>query len=206
MQNNSGLKKVLRISTIYEFLQIFCGRDFAIRKLISMINFNPSKSSSLLDLGCGPGTLKKFLPKNIRYVGIDLEENYVNHAKLSYPDSEFYLGGIQEINNIIPSHSRFDFILAIGLFHHVNDTTASACFEAIKKYAKTGTFIVIFEPCFINKQGFISKKIMALDRGQCIRNYDEWVKLVATSFPQVSHSLCRFYRIPYVHIALTIKC
>jgi len=63
MQTNKGLKKILRISSFYEFLQVFAGRDLAIRKIIGMIKFAPAVSSSLLDLGCGPGTRKNFFPK-----------------------------------------------------------------------------------------------------------------------------------------------
>ena len=205
MQTNKGLKKFLQISKLYEALQVLAGRDLAIKKIISMINFNPTVSSSMLDLGCGPGSLRSFIPKNVDYSGIDLEPNYVNAAKVSYPESKFYLGGIQELQDVIPSGSQFDYITAIGLFHHVNDDIAGACFQAIKNFIKPGSYIIFFEPCFVDKQGFISKKLMAMDRGQCIRHYSDWIKLVATYFPHVDHSLCRFYRIPYFHIALTIK-
>ena len=171
-----------------------------------MIKFDPTVSTSLLDLSCRPGTSKKFLSGNVHYTGIDLDKNYVTAKKLSYPDSKFYLGRIQEMNDIIPSNSRFDYINAIGLFYRSNDMAARNCFEAIKEYAKQGSYIINFEPCYVDKQSFILKRLMAMNLGQCLWHYNRWVRLVAFLLPHVSHSVRRSYRISYAHIALTINC
>lgn len=200
MQRNSGIKKFLRIGGLYELLQLLAGRDIAIAKVLSTFEYHNASQAKWLDLGCGPGSLRAFIPAQIEYHGIDSEQNYIQMAKAKYPESSFYLGGIEELSILMPHGNKYDYVTSIGLFHHVDDAAMISCLTEVKKLCKSGAQILMYEPCYIKNQSFISRKLMQQDRGQCIRTYQQWVDMVQSVFPHTEHALCRFYRIPYIHI------
>ena len=58
----------------------------------------------ILDLGCGVGHLINFLKKQNfdtvnNYVGLDINQKYINHAKKLHPKHTFFTGEIFDISN-----------------------------------------------------------------------------------------------------------
>jgi SAM-dependent methyltransferase len=72
----------------------------------SFLGNNPIR---ILDLGCGTGLAIKYLNcRSDNYVGVDSSPQMLEVAKRKYPNYEFYLGSIQNIN----FSDRFDLVLA----------------------------------------------------------------------------------------------
>lgn len=72
------------------------------------------KGFTLLDYGCGVGSLCGYMKKNYRnfsYTGFDLSTEMVEQAKKLYPDLK-----IKWINNI-GKLERFDYVVASGIFN-----------------------------------------------------------------------------------------
>lgn len=75
-------------------------------------NLAGSRDCDLLDVGCGPATLREFLRPNIQYYGIDIA--------LSKPEP--YLLETDIIVNPIGFHDQtFDLIVAQGLFEYLGE-------------------------------------------------------------------------------------
>ena len=76
----------------------------------------------LLDLGCGNGRFATFLRKNghaaISYTGIDSEAQLIHKARQVHPDERFY---VDNIESALRSEIKFDFVVCVGVLHHVPD-------------------------------------------------------------------------------------
>ena len=203
MQINTGIRRILRLGFVYEALQIACGRDKAVSDILKKIPIPPN--SSVLDIGCGTGFLVPFLPHETMYTGIDLEPNYIKSGKLRYPRMEFILGGCDQLDAHLKPKQTFDYVIALGLFHHTDDNVFLNSLASAKKHLNRGGQIIVFEPTYISGQGHISKWLMGKDRGQSIRDYNEWVRLFKSIFPEGKAQVFNAYRIPYKHILLTSK-
>jgi cyclopropane fatty-acyl-phospholipid synthase-like methyltransferase len=81
----------------------------------NMVSKYLKKDESLLDFGCGVGDFVKYLKYKEKepsyYLGVDINSNFINIAKSSYPDYNFKL-----INSVNVIDERFDNICAIGVF------------------------------------------------------------------------------------------
>src|SRR5579862_7522152 len=71
------------------------------------------RERTLLDVGCGPGTLMRLLPANIRYYGMDIaiHNPAPNFREADLIESEIAFGD-----------QRFDLITALGLFEYLGQS------------------------------------------------------------------------------------
>lgn len=82
-------------------------------KILYDIGIKPG--DNILDLGCGVGHLINFLKKQNfdtvnNYVGLDINQKYINHAKKLHPKHTFFTGEIFDISN------NFDYVIGSGVF------------------------------------------------------------------------------------------
>ncbi|RME67793.1 MAG: class I SAM-dependent methyltransferase, partial [Nitrospirae bacterium] len=74
------------------------------------------QGKSLIDLGCGRGDFLGFLKSKgieVRYTGVDLNENFIKEAREAHPEGTFYVLDIEEVE----IDETFDIALAIGVFN-----------------------------------------------------------------------------------------
>jgi len=92
--------------------------------------------TKVLDLGCGNGRFYDLLKsKKIDYLGIDNSSSMINRAKMNFPDAEFRLGDMVDLD--LPNNS-FDVVLSIASLHHIPSKhlrrkTASEMNRVLKK-------------------------------------------------------------------------
>lgn len=84
------------------------------------------KGSRVLDLGCGNGRLRQFLPSDLiregDYFGFDLSEKLLEIARDRYPRDAFFRG---DFGRHLPfGADNFDWIISIAAFHHLLDKTS----------------------------------------------------------------------------------
>lgn len=85
-------------------------QDVNFRFITKYLNDN----DSILDYGCGIGDFIKYLEKYKKisdYLGVDINDNFINMAKKDYPNNEFQL--IKNVNEI---KGKWDSVCAIGVF------------------------------------------------------------------------------------------
>lgn len=84
-------------------------------KNFNLVERNINNNDSLLDFGCGVGDFIGYLNKKNKnvsnYLGVDINDFYIDFAKKSYPNHNFKL-----INNIDNIDYKWDIICAIGVF------------------------------------------------------------------------------------------
>src|SRR5262249_59367149 len=94
-----------------------------------------NRRSSLLDVGCGPATLRELLPPNVEYHGIDiaLQEHGPNLLEADLVKTPIRFGS-----------QKFDIVVAQGFFEYVGDAQSRKFDEIAQLLAPGGTFVVSY--------------------------------------------------------------
>jgi len=73
-------------------------------------------NSTVLDYGCGTGDFYKFLKRrgiNVKYTGVDINENFINLAKSKYPECTFKVMNADDDR----FEGFYDYIFICGVFN-----------------------------------------------------------------------------------------
>ncbi|TWF77458.1 methyltransferase family protein [Pseudonocardia hierapolitana] len=90
--------------------------------------------TTVLDLGCGPGTFAAAaVARGARVVGIDVDRSAVATAAAAVPDAEFLVGDAHD-----PPPGPFDLVAAVQLLQHVANPLA-----VLRAAARVGSAVVV---------------------------------------------------------------
>lgn len=193
------IKKILSIPQIYILWQNFVG-DYKLRKIYCRDYIKAKSGDRILDIGCGPANMVKFLPKEIDYIGFDDSKQYIEKAKKLFPQKNYSF--FQEKVNFAQNFDKkFDIIMANAILHHIDDNEADKLISFAKaNLAKGGKFITL-DGCYIENQSFIKKWLLKNDRGKFVREQNDYFKLFSKHFNQIKVSIREdLYNIPYTII------
>ena len=156
----------------------------------------------ILDVGCGYGDLSIHLP-NVKYVGIDLNEQYIAYANREHSShGEFVLGDVSDLP--IGTLGTFDVAVAIGVLHHLPDSDVTSMLRAFSRMLVPSGRFVAAEPVWEPSQRTTARVLAALDRGRFVREESRYVDLLSPWFRRVEceirHDLFWF---PYTHCMIT---
>lgn len=136
----------------------------AIRKFMQ-----PQKNERVLDMGCGTGRYAHLF--DCRYVGVDLNLRYLQfgaHQK-NMPGIHAYVQA--NIKDWAFKEKSFDYVLCVGVLHHLPPERVSLLLENFKKVLKPGGRAMILEPIYPeNKWNVPGQILFALDRGRFTRS------------------------------------
>jgi SAM-dependent methyltransferase len=191
---------LLKFSSLYQALQDFAGAQGGINTLTRDYLRIPA-GSKVLDIGCGTGYFRKYLPDSVEYVGIDVNPRYIAKAEQTVKNGRFYVIG--ERADVIPER-EFDFSLFIGVLHHLaNDVALNSLRLAASCLKEEGTLYAL-EPVRYEGQGVIETVLMSLDRGKHIRTTDKYRELLSASFPNATAKILPpLTKIPWRHCLIT---
>jgi cyclopropane fatty-acyl-phospholipid synthase-like methyltransferase len=93
------------------------------------------RQCTLLDIGCGPATLMRLLPANVRYYGIDIaiHDPAPNLMEADLVESEIAFG-----------EQRFDLITALGVFEYMGQAQSRKFSEIARILNPGGRFVVTY--------------------------------------------------------------
>lgn len=74
----------------------------------------PYLKGSVLDYGCGIGTLCAFVPQR-NFVGVDIDSNVLKYAQSNYPQAKFYT--VTQFDKL--PELRFDTVVGLAVIEHV---------------------------------------------------------------------------------------
>ncbi|KRN29060.1 cfa protein [Lactobacillus selangorensis] len=100
---------------------------------------NPQPGRTLLDIGCGWGTLMLTAAKdyNLKSVGITLSQEQYNYVQQKIEDE-----GLQDKAEVILEdyrelkHEPFDYVTSVGMFEHVGQENLGQYFDDVARYMK----------------------------------------------------------------------
>ncbi len=88
-----------------------------LRRYHTFLDIAPDlNNQKILDYGCGMGDFYKFLKRrgvDVKYTGVDINENFINVAKKKYPECKFMVMNIDED----ALEGYYDYIFICGVFN-----------------------------------------------------------------------------------------
>jgi len=96
-----------------------------------------TSGDNVLDLGCGPGNVSKYLfdcDNTLKIFGIDLSVEMINLARINAPEIEFYVGDIRNLKEF--AYKKYEAIIAAFCLPFLYDTEASSFISNISKMLK----------------------------------------------------------------------
>ena len=161
----------------------------------------PNASDRVLDCGCGPGDLFEYLP-DVDYVGIDIDAAYVAEAQSRFGDrASFRLGPLGP--ETMTEEWHYDLVLAWGVLHHLDDDQVREFMGLARRTLKPTGRLVTLDPCYTEGQSWVARYLLGKDRGEYVRQREEWPPLVTPTFPSTTfHVRDDLLRIPYTHLIM----
>jgi cyclopropane fatty-acyl-phospholipid synthase-like methyltransferase len=197
--------KMLSNSLCYDSFQKIVGatnyRKISVANMLSV-----SRGKDVVDLGCGTGKTIPLLDASQKYLGLDLSQPYLSKASKIKTKSEIELKNFDLGNAGWGKHiSSYDrpLILAMGVFHHLDNLTLNFTFEELGKNINPGTVIYSIDPIVSIDTSRMAAWFVNNDRGRWIRNSEQLKKLFMDHGWILEFNLAkRKLRIPYD----TIEC
>ena len=90
-------------------------------KMLEVVQQQRTTSISMLDVGCGYGSLADIISKenlNIEYTGIDIVSEMINYAKKRHSTSQFLYGDIFNLNEC-----KYDYVVCNGVITQKLDSS-----------------------------------------------------------------------------------
>lgn len=123
----------------------FYHKNLILPKLLKLASL--TRSSTVLDLGCGSGVLGRYINKDIRYVGIDLSKDLIDQAKRQDKsrNHKYIIGDASNFSIVDNNFSHVFFILSLQNMQDYNNAVLNA-----SKYLRSGgkLYIVLNHPVF----------------------------------------------------------
>lgn len=199
----TGIRKILEVPLIYNTFQNIVGGNKARERHFKEF-IKPFPGAKILDIGCGTAVLLQHLPKNVEYVGYDLNEQYIESAREKYGDRGTFVCAKVD-SSVLEERwlNYFDIINVHGLLHHLTDEQSEDLFQSAKQYLKKGGYMVTADPVYFEGQSKFARWITSRDRGQNVRNVEGYVQLAQKYFSKVKfHIKHNEILLPYTGIRL----
>ena len=161
--------------------------DFA-RSLIEAGHFGERKAivsalgdreGALLDLPAGTGIFSDLFDDN-RYVGGDIDESLLRHARKKFPDKRF-----EKVDALkLPYEAAsFENVLMVGFLHHLDIEDVDRSLDEVQRVlAPGGRFLLIEDHPTRDRWNLLGKLLQRLDAGGQIRLDDEYSKRLSARF------------------------
>ena len=154
---------------------------FAEQKLAPLFAHNDlSRVRRVLDVGCGPGTNTHHFAGS-DYLGIDFNPAYIESARRRH-QREFLVADVTKYQ--VPSHERFDLILANSLFHHIDTANTRRILAHLATLLSDDGHVHIFD-LVLPEGPSVSRFLARADRGDYPRPLEEWREIFTESFEPV---------------------
>lgn len=157
------------------------------------------RCGKVIDVGCGTATFSKMFPAD-DYVGIDLDPVYVEGARLRAP--QHAIRQMDATRMDFPPAS-FDGGLVVGVLHHLDDATAAAVLDELRRVVRPKGRILVMEQTHSPWTNPIGRLVNRFDKGAFIRAMGDYASLLARSFNVVEACRARSRFVDYAMFVLT---
>lgn len=197
----TGIWSPLKSPIVYEAFQHLVGaRRWLKRFARDTIRVRPGER--VLDIGCGPGTLRRYLAET-QYIGFDRNPAYIAQAQAEYGARGQFI--CDDVANFA-SHgfAPVDVAVAIGLLHHLDDGLAGRLLQAVQAALKPGGRLITADPCLYPGQSPIIRAVILLDRGTHVRSPDQYRQLCEAVLPG-ARTRIEAAHLPFPHAVCAVE-
>ncbi len=116
-----------------------------------------NKNFTVLEIGCGTGTLTEYLAKTgAQITATDLSQGFLDLAsqRIKYPNVSFQTANAEHLDNF--KNNSFDAVVGLSILHHLDIQLA---LRNIHRVLKSGGMMAFSEPNMLNPQIMIQKNI-----------------------------------------------
>ncbi|MEA2559046.1 MAG: hypothetical protein QOH06_550 [Acidobacteriota bacterium] len=202
-QASRGLYRLLERAGVYERFQRALGARTIRQHFVKEI-LRPFPGARVLDIGCGTGSLLDDLPADVHYTGYDFNPRYIADAERRHGSrGRFFVARVGEEP---PFEGGFDFAVAKGILHHLNDFDAGRLIRDAHGHLRAGGCLVTSDPVFHPGQSPIARFLISRDRGRRVRTPEGYRALLAACFPEIEERLVTdLLTVPYSHFMLRAR-
>lgn len=197
-QKNNFFYKLISNKYIYIFLQKIMSAT-TVRK--NFVKRHIKKNYNVIDVGSGLSTILEGLPK-INYYGYDINSSHIKHAKKKYSKKNYHFYCKIFSKNEISKLPRFDCALLLGIVHHLNDKEFLEIIRLIASSLKKNGKILILDNVITSKQNFISRFLIKSDKGDNIRNLNQFKLILSKYFSKIQYKINHQIFIPYTWLKI----
>ena len=195
------LHKILSSPFIYSTFQKLMKGD-KIRKKILELSIK-KKNPKILDIGCGLGDSLEYI-ENPVYFGYDISKTYIEYAKKKYKKKGVFLCrnfSQKEIKKL----PKFDYILLIGILHHLTNDQILNLLRNIKKTLKKHGRLITLDPIYMKDQNYFARFLISHDRGKNIKTKKEYLKMLKLFFKNSNSRTYNQSFIPYTWFSMSCR-
>lgn len=185
-ERTSGWRAALSEPWIFEFVQHAVGARRWLKRFVRE-TMKPRPGDRILDIGCGPAAILSYL-HGVQYYGFDHSAAYIDSARRKFGDRGHYICG--DVSTVaLHNAGPFEIAIAVGILHHIGDSQALKLLSDVREALVPGGRLITADPCFFDGQPWITRMIVANDRGLNVREFDQYLALARTVFPTATAEL-----------------
>ncbi|HLN19088.1 MAG TPA: methyltransferase domain-containing protein [Patescibacteria group bacterium] len=158
------IEKQLPSAEMYEKALTYWSLRLCHQFVLNKITELAPRNGCLLDMMCGPGKLLGRIARarpDLRLVGVDIDEQYINYGRLTYPQVTFQVGNVLSWS----PPTTIDMVICTGALHHVPYDIQEIAISNIGSFIAEGK-IAIISDCYIdNFTNETERKIAATKMG-----------------------------------------
>ena len=138
-------------------------------RVINIVKQYTKQGSSVLDIGCGPGTTTNKLSSEFNVIGIDQSIDMMQENISIKPE----IFQVMNAYNLSFPNEFFDTIIASMVFHYCKNLPR-AMYEASRVLKQGGLFLLV-EKIPSNSKSYLFKKVMLLAGDKNPLTFKEWI-------------------------------
>jgi len=193
------MKAILNHPTLYQVYQNAGGFFGArVKAVTDYLTLRPGMR--VIDIGCGPGYILRHLPPGIDYIGFDIDQAYIEHARRAFGHlGQFYRRYFDA--NAAREFAGADVVMMNGVLHHIADEELRETLTNVRDALKSDGILFTLDGCYREGQSRIAKWLLDNDRGEFVRNRDGYDQVLSGAFENVDLVIRDDYsRVPYTFI------
>ena len=193
------MKSLLNHPALYQAYQnaggFFGARVKAIAEYLSL-----RSGMRVIDIGCGPGYLLRHLPRGIDYIGFDIDQAYIDHARRAFGQlGRFHCRYFDA--DAAREFAGADVVMMNGVLHHISDQELGGILANVRDVLKSEGVLFTLDGCYREGQSRLAKWLLDNDRGDFIRDRDGYDQVLSRTFENVDLAIRDDYSLmPYTFI------